>query len=73
MPWAVYEHLLDLVYDRGLLEIEMPSDPHELLKGLARDFLTDYMKAFEIDFLSFGSMTLRRKKRRGGLECDESL
>ena len=80
VPWAVYEQLLEVVgdgparltYDDGTLEIEMPSDLHELLKGIAGEFVSDYMKEFSIRYLPFGSMTLRREAKRGGLEGDQS-
>ncbi len=80
VPWSLYEDLLDavgdgpprLTYDDGTLEMEMPSDLHELLKGVADKFLNAYMDEFGIDSLSYGSMTLRRKARRGGLEGDQA-
>jgi Uma2 family endonuclease len=80
VPWSVYDQLLAVVgnglprmtYDRGLLELEMPSKTHESLKWIAGRFIEAYAEESGIDFDAAGSTTWRRAAIEGGLEADES-
>jgi Uma2 family endonuclease len=80
VPWHVYDQLLAVVgdglprmtYDRGLLEIEMPSRTHEALKWMAGRFIEAYAEETGIDYEPTGSTTWRREVIEGGLEADES-
>lgn len=80
VPWSVYAQLLALVgnglprmtYDRGMLEMEMPSKRHEALKWVAGGFITAYLEEAGIDFDPAGSTTWRRETIEGGVEADES-
>lgn len=82
VPWETYEALLDVIgdglprvtYDDGAMDLELPGDLNELLNGIAADFARKYMEAFAIDFVGYGSITLRRPAaRNGGLEPDSSF
>lgn len=80
VDWDFYQRLLDatrdgalrITYDRGRLEIEMPSKLHERLKTLAHDCLTAYCAHRRIVVEPAGSTTWKRQDRDGGLEADES-
>jgi Uma2 family endonuclease len=80
VPWSLYERLLALVgdglprmtYDRGALELEMPSRTHEALKWIAGRFIEAYAEESGIDYEATGSTTWRRQTIEGGLEADES-
>lgn len=80
VPWSLYEQLLDLIgdgpqrmtYDNGLLEVEMPSRPHEHCKWIAGRFVEAYMDAFGVGYEAEVSTTWRREPEGGGLEADES-
>lgn len=79
VAWRDYEAMLDIVgdravrltYDRGRLEIEMPSPEHERLKGFVGRLIETYALHARIDVLSAGSATWRQEARAGGLEADE--
>ncbi|MEM7808956.1 MAG: Uma2 family endonuclease [Planctomycetota bacterium] len=79
VSWEAYEHLLSLIgdgpqrmtYDRGLLEIEMPSRAHEHAKFLAGQFIVAYLEEFGIAYEAEMSTTWHRDGT-GGLEADES-
>jgi Uma2 family endonuclease len=80
VPWLLYDQLLGVVgnglpritYDRGLLEMEMPSKSHEALKWIAGRFIEAYAEEAGIDYEAVGSTTWRRQAIEGGLEADES-
>jgi Uma2 family endonuclease len=80
VPWPLYEQLLQVVgnglprmtYDRGALEIEMPSERHETLKWIAGRFIEAFAEEKGIDYKAVGSTTWRSQSIDGGLEADES-
>ena len=80
VDWDFYQRLLDvtrdgglrITYDRGRLEIEMPSKLHERLKTIAGDFISVYCAHHRIVAEPAGSATLKRQDRDGGCEADES-
>jgi Uma2 family endonuclease len=79
VAWDTYETLLGdverqrvrLTYDRGDLEIMSPSPIHERSKEWLGMMVKILAEEFEIDFLSGGSTTLRRKALKKGLEPDQ--
>ena len=80
VSWSLYDQLLAVVgdglprmtYDRGLLELEMPSKTHETLKWIAGRFIEAYAEESGVDYDAAGSTTWRRAAIQGGLEADES-
>ena len=80
VPWSLYDQLLAVVgdglprmtYDRGMLEMEMPSQRHEAMKWMAGRFVEAYAEESGIDYEAAGSTTWRRQAIEGGLEADES-
>jgi Uma2 family endonuclease len=80
ITWETYEHLLNdleqagrplkLVYDRGTLEIEMPTKIHEIIKTFVGQLLEHYLIATGGHFLSLGEATWKRHARLQGLESD---
>lgn len=80
VPWPLYAQLLEVVgnglprmtYDRGMLEMEMPSERHEALRWIAGRFIEAYAEESGIDYKAVGSTTWRRQAIEGGLEADES-
>lgn len=80
VPWHVYDQLLAVVgnglprmtYDRGRLEIEMPSEQHEVMKWMAGRFIEAYAEETGVGYKAVGSTTWRREAIDGGLEADES-
>jgi Uma2 family endonuclease len=80
VTWSLYEQLLQLAgnglprmtYDRGTLEMEMPSKRHEALKWIVGRFIEAYAEESAIDYEPVGSTTWRREAIAGGLEADES-
>lgn len=79
VPWRDYESLLAVVsdralrvtYDRGRMEIEMPSVEHERLKSFVGRLVETYALHANLDVLPVGSATWRRQTAEGGLEADE--
>lgn len=79
ISWQTYERLLEevgdgpfrLTFDRGRLEIELPSVEHERLKKFVGQLIETYALEVGIDFLPLGSATWRREPASGGLEADE--
>lgn len=81
MTWREYEKILEnydgirnprLFYDRGVLEIEPTSAQHEKPKdilGVLIEMLSDHV---DMDVLSIGQSTLKRKNSRRGFEPDDS-
>lgn len=79
ISWRTYRTLLDeigdsptrLTYDRGLLEIEVPSRHHEQLKRFVGELAETYMKRTGIEYEPSGSTTWQREAELRGLEADE--
>src|SRR4051794_40755475 len=77
VPWSLYDQLLEVVanglprmtYDRGMLEMEMPSERHEALKWIAGRFIEACAEESGIDYKAVGSTTWRRQAIEGGLEA----
>lgn len=81
MDWEGYGVLLGLrgerrrpkvVYLDGRLTLMSPGYTHERLKTLLRVFIEIALEGLDIRFVGAGSTTLRRKRRRGGVEGDET-
>jgi Uma2 family endonuclease len=78
IPWTTYKRLLRLfdnrhlriTYDRGELEIMTLSPEHERLKCLLAYLLLVLVEELGWNMASFGSMTMKRRQRRRGLEPD---
>ena len=60
-----------ITYDRGQLEIRMPSDLHESYKKLLGRIVEALTEALGLDILSLGSMTCDRQDLAKGLEPDQ--
>ena len=80
VAWRTYGRLLRvfedrpgvrLTYDRGALEIMTLSHGHEKLGRLLGRFVIVLTEELNLPLQSGGSTTLRRRKRRRGLEPDE--
>jgi Uma2 family endonuclease len=77
VSWATFRALSRearggrLVYDRGRLEIMVPSFEHENVKGLIGRLVEVYAEELDIDIASGGSMTLGREDLDRGIESDE--
>jgi Uma2 family endonuclease len=82
VDWRTYSQLLRafaerpsvrLTYDRGVLEIMSPLLEHDTDGRLLARFVTTLTEELGLPVLSAGSTTFRRRKRRRGLEADESF
>jgi Uma2 family endonuclease len=80
ISWQSYQSLLKdfeqqpgvrLTYDRGLLEIMMPSDPHETYKKLLGRLIETFTEELHIEIRSLGSRTCDREDLTRGLEPDQ--
>lgn len=79
ISWRTYTSLLDevgdgstrLTYDHGLLEIEMPSRHHELIKRLVGEIVELCLRRSGIDYEPSGNATWRQENELQGLEADE--
>lgn len=60
-----------LTYDRGLLEIRMPSDPHETYKKLLGRLVEALTEELNLEIRSLGSRTCDREDLAKGLEPDQ--
>jgi len=69
---TVGDGLPRMTYDRGTLEIEMPSTRHEALKWIVGRFIETYAEESGIDYEPTGSTTWHREAIEAGLEADES-
>lgn len=77
--WEEYEELLKatqdrrlrITYDRGQLEIVAPSRRHEKRKGLLGRILEALLDHRRIPYDGAGSLTMRRRILRRGLDPDE--
>jgi Uma2 family endonuclease len=81
VSWADYEAILRCVgerqtrvtYDRGILEIMSPSQPHENFGYLLGVMVGVLCEAQDISFRGAGGPTFRRKDLKRGLEPDNSF
>lgn len=80
ISWQTYEALLKdmesqpgirLTYDRGILEIMSPLDPHETYSTLIGRFVETLTEELNIEIRSLGSRTCKREDLARGLEPDE--
>jgi Uma2 family endonuclease len=80
VSWRTYQSLikdfeqqpaLRLTYDRGLLEIRMPLDPHETYKKLLGRLIEALTEELGIEIRSLGSRTCDREDLERGLEPDQ--
>lgn len=60
-----------LTYDRGLLEIMTPLDPHESYKKLLGRFVEALTEELNVEIRSLGSRTCNREDLARGLEPDQ--
>jgi Uma2 family endonuclease len=80
VSWHTYQSLvkdfeqqpaLRLTYDRGLLEIRMPLDPHETYKKLLGRLIEALTEELGLEIRSLGSRTCDREDLARGLEPDQ--
>jgi Uma2 family endonuclease len=80
IDWRTYARLLRLfnerrsirlTYDRGDLEIMTLSPEHENLNLLLNHLVVAAAEELGLEIASYGSMTMRRRGRRRGLEADQ--
>lgn len=80
ISWQTYQSLvrdfeqqpaMRLTYDKGLLEIRMPLDPHETYKKLLGRLVEALTEELEIEIRSLGSRTCDREDLERGLEPDQ--
>ena len=62
-----------LVYDRGVLEIRMPSDLHEAINRLLARIVGTLAEELDLPLKEFGSVTLNRSDIKKGAEPDSSF
>ncbi|MFB8795067.1 MAG: Uma2 family endonuclease [Microcoleus sp.] len=79
ISWQTYESLLAesgdkrssrFSYSQGVLEIIMPSDLHETVNCLLRQFVTTLSDELKLKRKGFGSTTLNREDLKQGAEPD---
>jgi Uma2 family endonuclease len=79
LSWDTYQAMLRdlgderaarLAYDRGTLEITMPSDSHEIVKHLLERIVTALTVEFGLPIKGAGSVTLSRADLRQSVEPD---
>ncbi len=82
ISWHTYQTLLAemgdhrssrLAYDRGVLEITMPSDLHEFIKRLLERIVTTLTEELNLKVRSVGSVTLDREDLARGVEPDSGF
>jgi Uma2 family endonuclease len=80
VPWRTYERLLrifadrpgvHLTYDRGTLELATHSHNHQNLAHVLGRFVAVLTEELDLPLASGGSTTLRRHRRRRGVDPDE--
>jgi Uma2 family endonuclease len=80
IPWSEYDRLVDelmdertvrLTYDNGRLEIMTLSPEHEKPAHLLPYLIMVLAEACDLDYLSFGSSTIRKEKKAKGTEPDD--
>lgn len=79
LTWKTYEALLQelgddrstrIAYDRGVLEIRMPGEPHEIVNRLLAKIITMLAMELGMEANDFGSVTLNREELDRGIEPD---
>jgi len=79
ISWQTYESLLAeagdkrssrFSYSQGVLEIIMPSDLHETINCLLKQFVTTLSDELKLKRKGFGSTTLNREELKQGAEPD---
>jgi Uma2 family endonuclease len=79
LTWKTYEALLQemretrstrIAYDRGVLEIRMPGEPHEVVNRLLAKIITMLAMELGMEANDFGSVTLNREELDRGIEPD---
>jgi Uma2 family endonuclease len=79
VSWQTYQALLAdmgehraarLAYNRGILEIKMPSKLHEFIKRLLERIITTLTEELAMSVLSLGSTTFNREEAEQGVEPD---
>lgn len=82
ISWQTYQALLAdmgnhrssrLAYDRGVLEIIMPSDLHEFIKHLLERIIIALTEELNLKVRGVGSVTLDRKDLSQGVEPDSGF
>jgi Uma2 family endonuclease len=82
VSWELYESLIEtrgesarprLSYLDGVLELMSPSQPHEIIKAKLGSLLSFYCVEMGIEIQEVGSWTIRQRRKKGGLEPDESF
>jgi Uma2 family endonuclease len=79
ISWDTYSSLLEdsadganrFTYDHGLLEIEMPSRHHEIIKRLVGEIVELCLRRSGVDYEPSGSATWRDQARLQGIGADE--
>jgi Uma2 family endonuclease len=79
VSWSTFKVLLAdvgddrawrIAYDRGVLEIRMPLEEHEVPKGLIESFIEATADELEIEVMKAGSLTLEREDLTRAVEPD---
>lgn len=79
LHWTTYQALLHdlgderaarLAFDRGTLEITMPSDQHEIVKHLLERIVAELTLAYDLPVKGAGSVTLSRPDLQQSVEPD---
>jgi Uma2 family endonuclease len=82
ISWQTYQAMLTdigdrsslrLIYDRGELEIKMPSDFHEAINRLLARIVGILAEELDLPLKEFGSVTLNRSDIKKGAEPDSSF
>lgn len=81
LTWSAYQQILDLLpegrstrltYDRGTLEITMPSELHEFARELISRFIYFLVSELGLNLKTMGSTTLDREDLSRGAEPDSA-
>jgi Uma2 family endonuclease len=79
ITWQTYQALLGdlgdnrgsrLAYDRGILEITMPSDLHEFIRRILEAIVRALAEELNFQLCGYGSTTLNREDLQRGVEPD---
>lgn len=79
LSWTTYEALLQelgedrptrIAYDRGVLEIRILGEPHEIINRLLAKIITMLAMELGMEANDFGSVTLNRAELERGIEPD---
>jgi Uma2 family endonuclease len=80
VDWRMYSRLLRtfedrprvrITYDRGELELMVTSSEHEGDSAVLALLIAELARAFKLDLRSGGSVTMKRKRMKKGLEPDK--